>query len=121
MNHVHVLETDLRHAPRVCLPKGQLLAKLPPPTVWNWFTDNRLVAILNLSSVGMGIESDKPIEGQLILRLNSNQVCYQVCGTICHQKSTHNGFYYGIDCANAHETLEDILLNMRSERDVFCS
>lgn len=116
MDHSQLICHECRHAPRVALPKGLLTAKLPPPLVWNWFTDNRQVSILNLSLVGLGIESEKPICGALILRLKTDTLCYQIHGDICHQKATQGGFYYGVNCEGENGPLAELLTQLRNQK-----
>ena len=114
MIHSDSIFTESRHDPRLCLPKGLLCVTLPPPLVWNWFTDTQEVAVLNLSCSGLGIESMKLIEGELTFKLKfKNGGSHLLSGCICHQQITHAGYYYGVICSREHSFLEHLLVEMR--------
>ncbi|MCM2681210.1 PilZ domain-containing protein [Echinimonas agarilytica] len=88
---------ESRSSDRVSIAKGVIKATLPPPAVWNWFTDISEVAILNFSKSGLGIEAPKPLSDQITIRIKDlNGHSQLVSGAVRHRKRTLTGYYYGV-------------------------
>lgn len=116
MTRLHQLCSESRYSPRLTLPRGLLDASLPPPVVWNWFNDCAKVSVLNLSQLGLGIEASRPLQGNLQLRVKTPLCCYLLEGKICHQQITGLGYYFGVNCFDCKEQLEELVAEATAQQ-----
>ncbi len=110
MGHAHAVNADKRSSYRLYFPHQTIVAALPPPLIWNWFSHCQKAYLVNASHHGIGLVSSRPLtlDNELIVTLA--QFNLRVVGQICHQHALQNDFYSGLCCYQTEPEIFERLL-----------